>query len=277
MNRQKKTEIVDFSDLVGQKALVTGGSGGIGKAIALALGKAGVDVCVNYNRHEDRAREVVEEISKYGAESFYVRADVSNEQDVINMFRQAKEKFGFLDIVVSNAGIQADAAFQDMTLDSWNKVISINLTGQFLCAREAVRIFRSQGVRSNVSVSAGKIISICSVHDTIPWAGHVNYAASKGGISMLMKSVAQEVARHRIRVNLISPGAIRTNINTNAWKTAQAYEDLTKHIPYQRIGEPDEIGRAALWLASDMSDYVTGTTLYIDGGMMLYPEFESGG
>jgi glucose 1-dehydrogenase len=186
-------------------------------------------------------------------------------------------EFGGIDILVSNAGLQQDAPFHEMTLSQWNKVIGVNLTGQFLCAREAVRLFKRTGVKPSVSCSAGKIICISSVHDVIPWAGHVNYAASKGGVAMMMKSIAQEVAPWRIRVNAISPGAIRTPINMQAWSTREAYAELMKLIPYKRIGEVDDITRAAVWLASDDSDYITGATLYVDGGMTLYPGFETGG
>src|SRR6185369_14477848 len=177
----------------------------------------------------------------------------------------------------NNAGLQKDARIEDMTLADWQFVIDVNLTGQFLCSREAVREFKRRGVRKEISCAAGKIVCVSSVHDVIPWAGHVNYAASKGGVAMMMKSIAQEVAPYRIRVNSVSPGAIRTPINTAAWSTADAYKSLLTLIPYKRIGEVEEIGRAAVWLASDDSDYVTGTTLYVDGGMTLYPGFETGG
>lgn len=151
------------------------------------------------------------------------------------------------------------------------------LTGQFLCAREAVREFKRRGVQPAVSCSADEIICVSSVHDVIRWAGHVNYAASKGGVSMMMKSIAQEVAPWRILVNAISPGAIRTPINMQAWSTIEAYTELMKLVPYKRIGEVDDIARAAVWLASDDSDYITGASIYVDGGMTLYPGFETGG
>jgi glucose 1-dehydrogenase len=263
--------------LKGQKAIVTGASSGIGKAIAIALGHAGADVVVNYISGEDAAQGVVEEIQRCSGSAFAHRADVSKEDQVRDMFEQTVGKLGAVDIVVNNAGLQKDAPFDEMTLDQWNRVISVNLTGQFLCSREAVRFFKRQGVRKDVSCAAGKIICISSVHEVIPWAGHVNYAASKGGVMLMMKSIAQEVAPHRIRVNSIAPGAIRTPINMDAWGTPQAYNELLKLIPYKRIGEPDEIGRAAVWLASDDSDYVHGITLFVDGGMTLYPGFETGG
>jgi glucose 1-dehydrogenase len=263
--------------LAGQKALVTGANSGIGKAIAIELGHAGADVLVNYVSREEEAAKVVDEIRRCGAKAFAVRADVSQEADVQAMFKRAVEAFGSLDIVVNNAGLQKDAAIEDMTVDAWDLVMNVNLKGQFLCAREAVRLFKRQGVRKEVSCAAGKILCVSSVHDIIPWAGHVNYAASKGGVMMMMKSIAQEVAPFRIRVNSISPGAVRTPINMEAWSTPAAYNSLMELVPYKRIGEPVDIGRAAVWLASDDSDYVTGATLYVDGGMTLYPGFETGG
>lgn len=263
--------------LKGQKALVTGASSGIGRAVAIALGEAGADVAINYAHDRAGGEEAADVAKRCGARTLVIGADVSKEADVQAMFRTAIGEFGSIDIVVSNAGIQQDAALHDMTLQQWQRVIDVNLTGQFLCLREAVRTFRAQGVRKDVSCAAGKIICMSSVHDVIPWAGHVNYAASKGGIAMMMKSVAQEVAPYRIRVNAIAPGAIRTPINEPAWSTREAYEDLLKLIPYQRIGEPDDIGRVAAWLASDQADYITGATIYVDGGMTLYPGFASGG
>jgi glucose 1-dehydrogenase len=263
--------------LKGQKALVTGANSGIGRAVAIALGHAGADVVVNYRSGDDAAQAVVHDVSCCGTESYAYQADVSNEEQVRAMFADVKTRMGTVDIVVCNAGIQADAPFDRMTLEQWNRVMSVNLTGQFLCAREAVREFKRRGVVPEVSCAAGKIICMSSVHDVIPWAGHVNYAASKGGVMLMMKSIAQEVAPFRIRVNSISPGAIRTPINMEAWSTPAAYNDLMKLVPYKRIGEPADIGRAAIWLASDDADYVTGATIYVDGGMTLYPGFETGG
>jgi glucose 1-dehydrogenase len=263
--------------LAGQKALVTGASSGIGRAVAIALGGAGADVVVNYRSGEEEAQEVVDAIKEKGSDAVAIQADVSREDQVQAMFKRMFEVFGTIDILVNNAGLQKDAPFEQMTLQDWNTVINVNLTGQFLCAREAVKEFKRRGVRKEVSCAAGKIICMSSVHDVIPWAGHVNYAASKGGVMMMMKSVAQEVAPHRIRVNSISPGAIRTPINRPAWETPDAYSQLLKLIPYKRIGEPEDVARAAVWLASDEADYITGTSLYVDGGMTLYPGFEAGG
>ncbi len=263
--------------LSGQKALVTGANSGIGRSVALALGKAGADVVVNYVAGDEAAEAVVSEIRSGGAKAYAHKADVSNESQVVAMFQKMIAELGTIDILVNNAGLQRDAPIEQMTLDQWNTVIGINLTGQFLCAREAVREFKRRGVVEAVSCAAGKIICMSSVHEIIPWAGHVNYAASKGGIMMMMKSIAQEVARFRIRVNSIDPGAIRTPINTKVWSSPEAYEKLMTLVPYNRIGEPEDIGRAAVWLASDAADYVTGTSLVIDGGMTLYPGFATGG
>lgn len=263
--------------LKGQKVLVTGANSGIGKACAIELGKAGADVVVNYVKGDEAAKEVVDTIISGGSKAFAYQADVSKEDQVQAMFKRMCEEFGTIDILINNAGIQKDSKFTEMSLDLWNLVIGINLTGQFLCAREAVREFKRRGVIPEVSVSAGKIICISSVHDVIPWGGHVNYAASKGGVMLMMKSIAQEVAPDRIRVNSICPGAIRTPINTAAWDTPEAYSELMTLVPYQRIGEPEDIGRMSVFLASDMADYMTGANVYIDGGMTLYPGFASGG
>jgi glucose 1-dehydrogenase len=263
--------------LQGQRALVTGGSSGIGAAVCRALAAAGARVVINYLSNREEADQLANEITADGAEVMVVQGDVSREDDVQRMFKDVIDAWGSIEILVANAGIQRDAAFADMTLEQWNKVMDVNLTGQFLCAREAVREFSRRGVIPDVSCAAGKIICMSSVHDVIPWAGHVNYAASKGGLMMFMKSLAQEVAHQKIRVNAISPGAIRTDINRSAWATPEAEADLLTLIPYERVGDPMDIGRAAVWLASDASDYVTGTTLYIDGGMTLYPGFREGG
>jgi glucose 1-dehydrogenase len=263
--------------LAGQKALVTGANSGIGRGIALALGQAGADVIVNYVEGDAAAEAVVDEIRRAGAEALALKADVSSEAEVSGMFEKMLARFGTIDILVSNAGLQRDSAFKDMSLKQWNTVLGVNLTGQFLCARYAVAEFLRRGVVPSVSSAAGKIICMSSVHQEIPWAGHANYAASKGGIKLLMESMAQELAPHKIRVNGIAPGAIRTPINTSAWKTPEAYAQLMKLVPYGRIGEPEDIARAAVWLASDQSDYVVGSTLFVDGGMTLYPGFATGG
>ena len=268
---------VASTPLAGQKALITGANSGIGKAVAIAMAEAGASVVVNYVTGDEEAHDVADQIACFGGRAMVCRADVSNEYQVAEMFEEACAVFGTLDIVVANAGLQRDAPFPEMTLAQWNTVINVNLTGQFLCARAAVREFLHRGPRPQVSRALGKIICMSSVHEVIPWAGHANYAASKGGVMMLMKTMAQELAPRGIRVNGIAPGATRTPINTAAWSTPEAYEALMRLVPYKRIGETDDIARAAVWLASDESDYVNGVTLFVDGGMTLYPEFASGG
>ncbi|MBT3273015.1 MAG: glucose 1-dehydrogenase, partial [Spirochaetales bacterium] len=255
--------------LIGQAALVTGASSGIGRSIATALGQAGASVAVNYVSDEHGAEEVAEIIRRTGRDAMTIKADVSSEEDVQRMFSSVVDRFGTIDILVNNAGLQRDAPVDEMTLEQWNRVIGVNLTGQFLCTRSAIVEFKRRGIRPEISCSAGKIICISSVHEVIPWAGHVNYAASKGGVMLMMKSVAQEVAPYRIRVNSISPGAIRTPINKDAWNTVEAYDNLMKLIPYGRIGEPLDVARAAVWIASDQADYINGTSIMIDGGMTL--------
>ena len=266
-----------YKPLKDQVAIVTGASSGIGAGVAVALAARGAKVAVNYSSTADGARRVVDEIVAAGGVAMAVRADVSKEDDVKNMFRQVIEAYGTVDILVNNAGLQADAPLVEMTLAQWQRVIDINLTGQFLCAREAAREYIRRGVVPERSKSAGKIICMSSVHEVIPWAGHVNYASSKGGVMLLMKTMAQELAPYKIRVNSIGPGAIKTRINRAAWDTPEAEAKLLTLIPYQRVGEPNDIGAAAAWLASDESEYVNGITLFVDGGMTLYPEFARGG
>lgn len=263
--------------LAGQRALVTGANSGIGMAVAKALAAAGASVVVNYVSNEKVARQVVNDIEEGGGTAMAFHADVSEEGQVKVMFKEMIEAFGSIDILVNNAGLQRDAPFQDMTLEQWRFVISVNLTGQFLCAREAAREFIRRGVVPELSEAAGKIICMSSVHQAIPWSRHANYAAAKGGVMMLMQTMAQELAQYRIRVNSIAPGAIKTSINKSAWETPEAEHELLQLIPYDRIGETSDIARAAVWLAADQSDYVTGTTLFVDGGMMLYPGFRTGG
>lgn len=266
--------------LIGQAALVTGASSGIGAGIARSLAAAGAKVAANHvavPQQVDMANSLVNEITSAGGTAIAVEADVSKEDQVQRMIADVCRAFGTVDILVNNAGLQRDSRVVDMTLDQWNTVIGVNLTGQFLCAREAAREFLRRGVVPERSCAAGKIICISSVHEVIPWGGHCNYAASKGGVMLLMKSLAQELAPHKIRVNSIGPGAIKTPINRSAWDTPEAEAKLLELIPYGRVGETQDIGAAAVWLASDDSDYVNGTTLYVDGGMMLYPGFATGG
>jgi glucose 1-dehydrogenase len=263
--------------LKGQKALVTGANSGIGRATAVALGRAGADVVVNYVAGRADAEQVVEEITSLGVRAAAYEADVSDEAQVVAMMDRMVKEFGTIDILVANAGLQRDAPFTEMTLAQWQKVLDVNLTGQFLCAREATKEFVRRGVVPEVSRAAGKIICMSSVHQIIPWAGHVNYASSKGGVQMMMETLAQELAPKKIRVNAVAPGAIKTPINRSAWETPEAQKDLLRLIPYDRVGDPEDIAYAVVGIVSDLMDYVVGTTLYVDGGMTLFPGFATGG
>lgn len=258
-----------------QVAIVTGASSGIGCAVARTFAANGAAVAVNYHSQSEEANALVADIRQQGGRAMAIEADVSDPEQVTALFAQTMEAFGTIDIVVANSGIQKDAAAQAMTLEDWRRVIDVNLTGQFLCAQAAIRQFHQQG-RREVSRALGKIICMSSVHDAIPWAGHVNYAASKGGVAMMMKTLAQEVASSGIRINAISPGAIRTAINRDAMQ-GDAERELLKLIPYGRVGDVEDVANTALWLASDLADYVVGATLYVDGGMMLYPGFRDNG
>jgi glucose 1-dehydrogenase len=259
-----------------QVALVTGADRGIGRAIALDLASAGADIVINH-LPDNSAEEVLAEIRGMGRRALSFGADVSEEEQVEEMFAKVVEEFGSLDILVNNAGIQMDSPFLEMSLEQWQGVLNVNLTGAFLCAREAAREFCRHGVIAERSKAAGKIIFISSVHQAIPWAGHANYAAAKGGMNLLMQTLAQELAPHKIRVNSIGPGAVKTEINREAWQTEGAARKLCELIPYGRIGETKDIGQIAAWLASDAADYITGTTIFADGGMLLYPGFRTGG
>lgn len=262
----------------GQIAVVTGASSGLGRACAIALGCAGAKIVVNHLPADAEAgADVCREIGEVGGEAVSYGADVSDEAQVTAMFGDTVARFGTLHILVNNAGIQSGARFQDMTLAQWKKVIDVNLTGMFLCSRAAIQEFLRRGPQPEVSRATGKIICMSSVHQVIPWAFEANYAASKGGVNLLMQSLAQEFAKHKIRVNAVAPGAIRTPINQTAWETEEAMRSLLELIPYGRIGEPEDIGQAVLWLASDLSDYVNATTLFVDGAMTAYPSFRGAG
>jgi len=264
--------------LAGQKALITGASKGLGQAMAIGFAQAGADVLINYHSDEAGAIETKRGVEALGGKAVLWKADVAKEDEVRAMFQCMFDSFGRLDICVPNSAVQLNANVDEMTLAQWQRVIDVNLTGMFLCAREAIRAFKRQGIDRNISYACGKLIFMSSVHDIIPWEGHANYAAAKGGLMLLMKSLAQEVAHLRIRVNAISPGAIRTPMNVEKLTSPEIFDRvLLKLIPSKRIGEPEDVAQAAVWLASDQSDYVHGTTIYIDGGMTLYPGFIGAG
>ncbi|WP_292009424.1 glucose 1-dehydrogenase [Chryseobacterium sp.] len=265
--------------LKNQVAVVTGSSSGIGSGIAKSLAEAGAEVVINHPSEQslDKAKAVLKEITDAGGKGITYQCDVSKEDQVIKMFQDVVSQLGTVDILVNNAGVQKDAPFTEMTFDQWNTLIGINLTGQFLCAREAIKEFLRRGIDPSRSIACGKIIHISSVHEVIPWAGHANYAASKGAIRMLMQTLAQEHGGDKIRVNSICPGAIQTPINYSAWSTPEALESLLTLIPYNRIGQPQDIGNLAAFLASDLADYITGTSIFVDGGMTTFESFSTGG
>jgi len=265
--------------LENQIAIITGASSGIGSGIAKSMAEEGATVIVNHPvaATQKEAEAVLKEITDAGGKGIIYQCDVSKENEVIQMFQDVIKQFGTVDILVNNAGVQRDAPFTEMTLEQWQTVIDINLTGQFLCAREAIKEFLRRDIDPKKSVARGKIIHTSSVHQIIPWAGHANYASSKGAIHMLMQTLAQEYGAQKIRVNSICPGAIQTPINTNAWSTTKAYNDLMTLIPYNRIGKPEDIGKLAVFLASDDSDYITGASIFIDGGMTTFESFSTGG
>ena len=261
-----------------QIAIITGASSGIGAGVAKEMAKEGATVVLNFPvpSTKDMAQKVVDEIVADGGKAISYQCDVSKEDQVKQMFSDIVTNYGTVDILVNNAGLQKDAPFAEMTLEQWNFVLGVNLTGQFLCAREAIKEFLRRGVNGK-SKSAGKIICMSSVHEVIPWAGHANYAASKGGVMLMMKTIAQEFAPRKIRINSIAPGAIATPINHDSWDTAAHLQNLLRLIPQKRIGQVEDIGKTAVWLASDDADYVNGTTIFVDGGMTLYPGFEDNG
>jgi glucose 1-dehydrogenase len=269
--------LINSQRLKGQTALVTGSSSGIGKEVAIELAREGAQVVINYPTTPEPALAVLEEIKSFGGTAIAIKANVSKEEEVQAMFQETIKTFGTIDILVNNAGLQRDSPFAEMSLSDWQLVIDVNLTGQFLCAREAVREFLRRGMVPERSKALGKIICMSSVHEVIPWGGHVNYASSKGGVMLMMKSIAQELGGMKIRVNSIAPGAIKTPINTSAWNTPEAEAKLLTLIPYNRVGVTADIAKAAVWLASDESDYIHGTTIFIDGGMTLFPGFSTNG
>jgi len=253
--------------LEGRRALVTGSATGIGRSTVIRLTSEGAAAVVNYVGPSDPADEVVEEVSRAGGRAMAVEADVSNEEQVRAMFARASEELGGpVDVLVNNAGIEKPYLLVDMPLEEWNKVIAVNLTGAFLCAREAARGMVAAGAR-------GVIVNMSSVHEVIPWAQFGHYCASKGGMKLWAQTIAKELAPKRIRVVNVAPGAIATPINQDVLDDEVKRRAVEAEIPWGRFGEPEEIAAAVAWLASREAEYVTGTTLFVDGGMTAYPGF----
>lgn len=257
-------------ELIGKRALVTGGSSGIGKAIALAFAEAGADVAINYISGDEAARAIVGSIEKLGRRSMAVKADISDADAVGAMFARIEREWNAVDILVNNAGIDGKRAMSwEIDLADWRKVIEVNLFGAFHCARLALQPMIARG--------SGVVLNITSVHEAIPWAGYSAYTTAKAALGMLTKTMAQEAAPHGVRVFSIAPGAIKTRINEQVWEDQQGYRDLMSKIPANRMGEVNDIARMALMLCSDAASYLMGSTVYVDGGMMLYPSFDQGG
>lgn len=258
-----------FKDLEGKVVVVTGASSGLGRAIAKRFGQEKAKVVINYYKNAEKSDELISEIKEAGGEAVKIQGDVSKEDDVKKIIQFAIDTYGTLDVMVNNAGIQNEVPSEELSLEDWNKVISTNLTGIFVGSREAIAYMLKHDIK-------GSIINMSSVHQIIPWPHFAHYAASKGGIKMLSETLALEFAPHGIRVNCLAPGAINTPINKEKFSDPEAKKEVLKMIPLNKIGEPEEVAAAAVWLASKEASYVTGTTLYIDGGMTNYPSFQAG-
>jgi glucose 1-dehydrogenase len=256
--------------LDGKRALVTGGNSGIGAAIALALAEAGAKVAINYVGHPEAADALTKTITQKGGEAISIQADVSDPKAVGDLFRQMDKDWNGIDILINNAGIDGTSALSwEADIVAWRKVIEVNLFGAFYCAREALQRMVPQ--------KNGVVLSTTSVHEKIAWSGYSAYTASKAAVSMLTKTLAQEAAPHGVRVLAVGPGAIKTTINRSVWSDPKNLKDLMEKIPLKRIGEPDEIARMVVVLVSDVASYVTGRTIFVDGGMTDYPDFAHGG
>ena len=258
-----------YKDLENKVAVVTGGSKGIGTAISERFGKEKMKVVVNYNSDKKGADEAVAAIKEAGGEAVAIQADVSTEEGINRLLETAINKFGQLDIWVNNAGMENQSATHELSLEDWEKVIKVNLTGVFLGTKAALNYFKGENRKGN-------IINMSSVHEQIPWPTFAHYAASKGGVKLFTETVAMEYAPEHIRINSIGPGAIKTPINAEKFEDPKQKEILENMIPMARVGQPKEIAAAAAWLASEESSYVTGITLFVDGGMTLYPSFQDG-
>lgn len=253
--------------LAGRRALVTGGTSGIGRAAVERLALDGAAVAVNYRSKPDVAEEIVSRLRESGATAVAVHANVSDEQQVIEMFARAGDELGGpIDVLVNNAGIEKPFSLVDMPLDEWDKVLAVNLTGSFLCARETAR-----GLMA--SKAPGVIVNVSSVHEVIPWPKFSHYCASKGGMKLFGQTIARELAPHGIRVVSVAPGAILTPINQELIDDPEQRKEIEEQVPWGRLGQPEEIAAAISWLAGPDAEYITGSTLFVDGGMTLYPRF----
>lgn len=258
-----------YKDLEGKVAVVTGGSKGIGEEIALRLAKEKMSVVINYHSDEEGAKESVKAIEENGGKAVAVQADIGSEDGASTLLNAAIENFGSLHLWINNAGMENQSPTHKLSFDDWTKVMNVNLNGVFLGSKTALNYFLEHDIK-------GVIINMSSVHDKIPWPTFAHYTASKGGVKIFTETIALEYAHKGIRVNNISPGAINTSINAEKFEDEEAKQQTLNMIPMDYIGKPEEVAAAAAWLASSEASYVTGTTLYVDGGMTLYPSFEKG-
>jgi glucose 1-dehydrogenase len=257
----------------GKNVLVTGGSSGIGQAIAVRFAEYGANVAINYLRQPEEAAETEEQVQacvgtvqRHGVKDVLVRGDVSSEDDVVRMVAEAVEGLGGIDILVNNAGIQISRPTEELSSADFDRVLAVNLRGSFMCAREAIRHFLAED-------KPGSIVNISSVHQLIPKPGYLGYSASKGGMQNLTRTLALEYAGRGIRVNGVGPGATVTPIN-RAWiDDPEKRRQVEEHIPMQRAGDADEMAGVTAFLASDDAAYITGQTIFVDGGLTLYPSF----
>ncbi|HTB69583.1 MAG TPA: glucose 1-dehydrogenase [Solirubrobacteraceae bacterium] len=267
MSDQPFTRRPDDARLLdGRRALVTGGDSGIGEGVCFELAAHGAAVAVNYVGAPDAAEKIVGELEDAGAEALAVRMDVASESDVQRAFAEARNAFGGIDLLVNNAGVEHPYVLLDMPLEAWQKVIDVNLTGAFLCAREAARAMRDEQ-------RGGTIVNVSSVHEQIAWERFSHYCASKGGMKLFAQSIAKELAPLGIRVVNVAPGAVDTPINKSVLENPEESATVLSEVPLGRWGHVEDVARAVAWLASEQASYVTGATLFVDGGMTLYPRF----
>lgn len=258
-----------YSDLKNKVVVITGGSTGIGKAIALRFAREHAKIVFNYLQDEDTAKKASEEIEDLGEDSLYIQGDVSKEEDVISLKKFAIQKFGGINVWINNAGTEDQVNSDEMSIDTWKSVLDVNLTGTFIGCREAIKYFKDKQVE-------GAIVNLSSVHEIIPWPTFAHYAAAKSGTRMLTKTLALEYAKQGIRVNAVAPGAIDTPINAAKFIDQEVLQQTTSMIPLHRIGRADEIAATVAWLSSKEAGYITGQSIVVDGGMTLYPSFENG-
>jgi glucose 1-dehydrogenase len=251
-------------DLEGRVALVTGAGTGIGKAIAERLHAEGARVAIDYRGSKDDARALAGRLSKKGPRVVAVQADVSKQSDVKALVETVVQELGGLHVLVNNAGIERNESFLDISEEDWDLILSVNLKGPFLCTQAAVRYMKDHG--------GGVIVNVSSIHEDVPLPGFTAYAASKGGLRMLTRNLTEELAGYGVRINNVAPGAIATPINTALLQDEAKMKELARIVPLGHIGKPEDVAEVACFLASDRSRYVTGSTYYVDGGMVRHAE-----